>query len=304
MDAVTVDGRLYALPVSTSTMVMYYNVDLLEQAGLDLPGRTPEDRKTWEEVVEMAEAAQEAGARWGLLWDQVSRIYQQQTLPESLGGGDGVGGDDRLTVEITNDQWVQAFQFYADAFESGLSPRGVPGPGQTAELFAAGEVAFFAGGPWWVPRLFSRTEDLNYSFMPYPSFEGGDPVTPTGSWAWGVNPNSEHLEIALEFAKFASLTEEGALAAAERQPIPPANVVALQTYIAQDTFQSENLKGMGELMGHELAETARIRPPTVGWIQYEAIINRTIEDIRNGAPVAEALQAASDEIDAAWDSLR
>lgn len=304
MDAVTVDGRIYALPVSTSTMVMYYNADLLEQAGTEMPGRAPEDRLTWEQVVEMAQTAQEAGARWGLLWDQVSRIYQQQTLPESLGGGDGVGGDDGLTVEITNDEWVEAFQFYADAFESGLSPRGVPGPGQTAELFAAGDVAFFAGGPWWVPRLFSEVEDLNYSFMPYPYFEGGAAVTPTGSWAWGVNPNSEHVEIALEFAKYASLTAEGALAAAERQPIPPANTEALQTYIAQDAFQVENLSGMGELMGHELAETARIRPPTVGWIQYEAILNRAIEDIRNGAPVGEALQGASEEIDAAWDRLR
>ena len=304
MDAVTVDGRIYALPVSTSTMVMYYNVDLLEQAGLELPGRTPEDRLTWEQVIDMATEAQDAGARWGLLWDQVSRIYQQQTLPESLGGGDGVGGEDRLTVEITNDEWVQAFTFYADAFESGLSPRGVPGPGQTAELFAAGEVAFFAGGPWWVPRLFSQVEDLNYSFTPYPYFEGGEPVTPTGSWAWGVNPNSEHVDIALDFAMFASLTEEGALAAAERQPIPPANTEALQTYIGQEAFQTENLRGMGELMGHELAETARIRPRTVGWIQYESILNRAIEDIRNGAPVAEALQGASEEIDAAWNRLR
>ncbi len=304
MEAVTVDGRIYALPVSTSTMVMYYNSDLLEQANLELPGRTPDDRLTWERVVEMARAAQEAGATWGLLWDQVSRIYQQQTLPESLGGGDGVGGDDGLTVEITGDAWVRGFQFYADAFESGLSPRGVPGPGQTAELFAAGEVAFFAGGPWWVPRLFAETEGLNFSFTPYPYFEGGEPVTPTGSWAWGVNPNTEHVEIALEFVKFASLTAEGALAAAERQPIPPANVEALQTYISQPLFQTENLLGIGDLMAYELAETARIRPPTVGWIQYESIINPAIEDIRNGAPVAEALAAAAEEIDAAWNRLR
>jgi multiple sugar transport system substrate-binding protein len=304
MDAVTVGGRLYALPVSTSTMVMYYNVDLLAQAGLDMPGRTPEDRLTWEQVVDLGRQAQEAGARWGLLWDQVSRIYQQQTLPESLGGGDGVGGEDGLTVEITGEEWVRAFQFYADAFESGLSPRGVPGPGQTAELFAAGEVAFFAGGPWWVPRLFSRTEGLNYSFTPYPYFEGGEPVTPTGSWAWGVNPYTEHKDIALEFVKFASLTEEGALAAAERQPIPPANLDALQAYISQPAFQAENLAGIGDLMAHELAETARIRPPTVGWIQYESIINPAIEDIRNGAPVQAALEGAAAEIDAAWGRLR
>lgn len=304
MDAVTVDGRIWALPVSTSSMLMYYNVDLLEAAGLPLPGRTPDDRLTWEEVVEMGRAAQEAGAPWGLLWDQVSRIYQQQTLVESLGGGNGVSPEDELALDITNDAWIRAFEFYADAFESGLSPRGVPGPGQTAELFADGQVAFFAGGPWWVSRLFAEREGLNFSFTPYPYFEGGDAVTPTGSWAWGINPNTEHMEIALEFARFASLTEEGALAAASLQPIPPANVEALQTYINQPLFQTENLNGLGMLIEYELANTARIRAPTVGWIQFESILNRSIEDIRNGADVSAALTGAAAEIEAAWSRLR
>ncbi|NEX48794.1 ABC transporter substrate-binding protein [Pseudotabrizicola algicola] len=304
MEAVTVDGRIWALPVSTSSMLMYYNVDLLEAAGIALPGRTPADRLTWEQVVELGRQAQAAGATWGLLWDQVSRIYQQQTLVESLGGGNGVSPDDQLKLDITNDAWVRAFEFYADAFESGLSPRGVPGPGQTAELFASGEVAFFAGGPWWVTRLFAAREGLNFSFTPYPYFEGGDVVTPTGSWAWGVNPNTEHMDIALDFVRFASLTEEGALAAASLQPIPPANVQALQTYINQDLFQTENLKGVGDLIEYELGNTARIRARTVGWIQFEQIINRTIEDIRNGADVRSALNGAAAEIEAAWSRLR
>jgi len=304
MEAVTVNDRIYALPVSTSTMVMYYNADLLEAAGIELPGRMPDDRLTWGQVVEMGQQAQQSGARWGLLWDQVSRIYQHQTLPESLGGGSGINPENELSLAITNDAWVEAFEFYAEAFESGLSPRGVPGPGQTAELFAAGEVAFFAGGPWWVPRLFASKADLNFSFTPYPYFEGGVPVTPTGSWAWGINPNTEHMEVALDFLRFASLTEEGALAAASRQPIPPANVEALQTYINQPLFQSENLLGIGDLMAYELAETARIRPRTIGWIQYESIINRSIEDMRNGAPVRQALEGAAAEIEAAWSRLQ
>ncbi len=304
MEAVTVNGRIFALPVSTSTMVMYYNVDRLRAAGIDLPGRTPQDRLTWEQVVELGRKAQAAGARWGLLWDQVSRIYQQQTLVESLGGGNGVDPQNELRLNITNDAWVRAFEFYRDAFASGLSPRGVPGPGQTAELFASGEVAFFAGGPWWVPRLFANRQGLNYSFTPYPYFAGGTPVTPTGSWAWGVNPHSRNMNIALEFVKFASLTEEGALAAAARQPIPPANVQALKTYINQPLFQTDNLRGIGALMEYELANTARIRARTVGWIQFQSILNRTIEDIRNGAPVRPALQAASQQIEAAWSRLR
>ena len=42
------DGRITSLPFGISTQVIYYNVDLLEKAGLDMEKNPP---KTWQELV-------------------------------------------------------------------------------------------------------------------------------------------------------------------------------------------------------------------------------------------------------------
>lgn len=302
IEASTVDGRLYALPVSTSTQLLYYNRDLLEKAGLTPPPADPAQRLTWEQVAKDALTAQQAGAKWGFMFDQVSRVYQILPLPESLGGGNGVSGDDALTPEITNDAWVKAAEFYGKLFADGLAPRGIA-PEQTPDLFANGEVAYFVGGPWWIPK-FAGTEGLNYGVAPHPYFEGGEAVTPTGAWSWGVNPNSAHPEEALAFIKFATLDTAGALETAKGIAIPPANRAALEQYLTQESFTTENISGVSDLIRYELENTAVIRPRTVGFIQYEEIVGRALEDIRNGAPAQATLEAASEELAAAWSRLK
>jgi hypothetical protein len=63
------------------------------------------ERITWEQVVDCAQKINDEGSgTWGMIFDQISRYYQLQALPESLGGGSGVceGG---LSVKgcLTND---------------------------------------------------------------------------------------------------------------------------------------------------------------------------------------------------------
>ncbi|NJL54474.1 sugar ABC transporter substrate-binding protein [bacterium] len=294
LDASTVDGRLYALPISTSTQILYYNLDLLEAAGLEPPSREPENRITWEQLVQDAAAAQEAGAEWGFMFDQVNRIYQIQPLPESLGGGPGVSADNPLEPNITNAAWVEALSFYGDLFESGLAPRGIPVE-QTPDLFANGQVAYFVGGPWWLPR-FGGTEGLNFDAGLHPYFAEGEPVTPTGAWSWGVNPNSEHIDEAIAFITFAALDPTGALRTAEGFPLPPANIEVFNTYYAENQV----LDGIEDLILYELENTARVRAKTEGFIEFEEIIGQALEDIRNGADARGALETASEDLEAVW----
>lgn len=301
IEASTVDGKLYALPVSTSTQLLYFNTDLLTAAGLTPPSMDPQRRVTWEQVVTDAKAAQEAGATWGVMFDQVSRVYQILPLPESLGGGNGVTGDDSLTPAITNDAWVKAAEFYGQLFADGLAPRGVA-PEQTPDLFANGEVAYFVGGPWWMPK-FAGTAGLKFGVAAHPYFEGGKPVTPTVAWSWGINPETAHKDEALAFIKFATLDENGALETAKGIAIPPANNAALDTYLVQDVFTAENVQGVPDLIRFELQNTAVIRPRTVGFIQFEDIVGKALEDIRNGADAKTTLEGASQELEAAWARL-
>jgi len=296
VDAATIGDGLYALPISTSSQLLYYNTDLLEAAGLPIPSEDPADRLTWEALVDNATEAQEAGAEFGFMFDQVSRYYQLQPLAESAGGGSGVESG-TLEIDITNDGWVAAMQFYGGLFEDGLAPRGVS-PEQSPDLFANGQVAYWVGGPWWLPMM-ADAEGLNFGVAPHPYFDGGAEVTPTGAWSWGVSATSDVSEEAIQFIEFAALDPVGALATAQGFPLPPANNEVFTTYYAENQV----VPGVEELISFELANTAVARPRTQGYVEFEEFMGTMFEDIRNGADPATALADAESAIEQAWSRL-
>lgn len=297
------DGKMWALSVWNSTQLMFYNRDALAAAGIEAPSADPAQRWTWEQTVEAGKAAQAAGIQYGLLLEQVEAYYQLQPLAESLGGGSGITGDDMLSVDVTNDGWVQAMDWYGETFASGLSPRGVGGF-QTAPVFSDGNLAFFVGGPWDVGRMASDAT-FDWGVAPMPYFDGGEVATPTGSWSWGVNTASKNTEAAREFVEFAALDPAGALATTEATTIIPANSEAAAKYLpGLEELGGEHAAGVAELMTYEIENTAVPRPVSVGYVQFESAMNTAFADIRNGSDAAERLAKAETQIEDAWSKLR
>lgn len=297
------DGKMWALSVWNSTQLMFYNRDALAAAGIEAPSADPAQRWTWEQTVEAGKAAQAAGTQYGLLLEQVEAYYQLQPLAESLGGGSGITGDDMLSVDVTNDGWVQAMDWYGETFASGLSPRGVGGF-QTAPVFSDGNLAFFVGGPWDVGRMASDAT-FDWGVAPMPYFDGGEVATPTGSWSWGVNTASKNKEAAREFVEFAALDPAGALATTEATTIIPANSEAAAKYLpGLEELGGEHAAGVAELMTYEIENTAVPRPVSVGYVQFESAMNTAFADIRNGSDAAERLAKAETQIEDAWSKLR
>ncbi|MFK0240772.1 extracellular solute-binding protein [Microbacterium sp. NPDC090281] len=297
------DDKMYALSIWNSTQMLFYNKSLLAAAGVEAPAIDPASRWTWEQVAEAGRAAQAAGAESGLLLEQVEAYYQLQPLIESAGGGSGISGKDMLEVDVTDDGWNKALSWYADTFQSGLSPRGVGGF-QTSAVFTDQKVAFFVGGPWDVGG-FAANADFDWGIAPHPYFEGGSEVTPTGSWSWGINTASKNKAAAQEFLEFAALDPEGSLATTEATTIIPANTEAAATYLPTlEALAGDHGTGVADLITSEIENTAVARPVSVGYVQFESLINKAFGDIRNGADAGERLVQAQSQIEDAWSQLR
>ena len=288
MDLVSYEGSIWSYPMWTSTQFLYFNRDLLEQAEIAMPSDSPDERLTWDVIVDNAVKAQEAGAEWGLMFQQVDRYYQLQPLFESAGAGSGLGGEALLTPELTSEGWIDTAQWYADIFEKGIAPRGISAS-QTDDLFAQGEIAYFVGGPWAIGR-FEGVEGLNYGVAPHPYFKDGNPVTPTGAWALGINPNADNKEAARAFAEFATLTEEGAFLTTKNFPLPPVNQEAFPDYSATLSELTKKIGPAIDIMSYELSTTAVPRPRTTGYVAFETEMNRVFSDIRNGSEVDSTLE--------------
>lgn len=303
VEASSYQGKLFSLPIWTSSQFLYYNKDLLAKGGVKAPTDDPAKRWTWEQVADAGTKAQQAGAQYGLLFDQVDRYYQLQPLPESLGGGSGLSGPDLLTPDLTNPGWIKSMQWYGKIFADKVSPRGVGGD-QMNPLFAAGKSAFFVGGPWAIPA-FKGNKNLHWGIAAHPYFAGGKPYTPTDSWSWGINPASKHQAEAKKFLEYVSLTKEGSLASIAKVFIIPANKEAFQKYKKQLAASSPPAtSGASILMASELANTAVHRPPSIGYVQFEDIMLRVFNDIRNGADPAKRLTAANSEVKRAFARLK
>jgi multiple sugar transport system substrate-binding protein len=296
--AATVNGKLMALPYQTSTNFMYYNKTLLKAAGIPYPSASPSSRMTWEQVTADATKAKSAGAKWGLVFDQIDRYYQLEPLSTSAGGGPGATGPGNLTPDITNAGWTKAMTWYSGLFKDGLSPRGVAAA-QTPDLFASGQVAYYVGGPWWGPQ-FEANKSLNFGVAPFPQFAGGTAATPTGGWSLGLSPLSSHKDAALIFMKFMALDNGGYSQYMTALAVPPSNLVGSERFYNSATFKDPRMAGAVPLMKYELAHTATLRLKTVGYIEFENIITDAYDDIINGANVPARLQSASAALKSAW----
>lgn len=292
------DDSLWATPMNNSSMVMYYNTDLFDQAGLEIPSVNIEDRWTWEQVAEVAsKIVDRDNGVWGLVLDQLHFYYQLQTLPESLGGGPGIS-EDGFSVKgrLTNDAWLEAFRFYYNTFNTwAISPIGFRDD-MTAELFAAGKSGIFVGGPWHLPTF--ENSGVNFGVAPYPYFANGIPATPTHSWNVGVWNWTQNREAAVSLLKFLTADESVAFEWFQSEKSLPAHNAILE-FINNEPMYQEQPYIAFRIGGYEVGNTAVVRARTPAYLEFEEILNDTFEDISNGADPDTALAIAESRIERA-----
>lgn len=293
-------GKMLTMPLWESTQLLYFNRALLQKAGIEIPGTEPDSRMTWEALLDLAKKAQASGSEWGFGFEQVDRYYQLQILPESLGGGPGVKGDDLLTVDVANDAWVAAGKWYGSLYADKIAPSG-PKDQEMRDLFTSGRLAFFVAGPWNIAG-FNKVEGLDYGVAPHPYFASGKPVTPSESWHLGIAKGAANEELAFKFLDFAGLTTEGAMAAAADGSLS-ANIEAATKLLAAIPANNPGLAGADELIRYELANTAIRRPRTLGYLQLEELVSRAWGDIRNGGDATSTFTQLQSELERSFQRV-
>jgi len=296
-DAGVYQDKLWALPIANSTQLLYYNKTLLKKAGIALPSASVDQRMTWEQLTKDAAKAKAAGAQYGMLFGQFDRYYQLEPLPVQLGGSVGASGDKNLTPDFTSEQWVKAFTWYGDLFKQGVAPRGMK-PEESDPAFVAGRAAYTVEGPWLIPQLGESKVDWGVAAQPV--FQGGKPTTPTGSWSLAMNPFSKQKEAAAIFMKWMSIDEGGGYIKYRSDPELAASTEGKKIYFQKSVFSSPEGKKAAQIIDYETSHTAVNRVQTIGYIEFETILNQAFADIRNGADAKTSLNNASTQLATAW----
>ncbi|WP_248930037.1 extracellular solute-binding protein [Paenibacillus hamazuiensis] len=297
-EAGSYQGQLMAAPMNSSSVVLFYNKDLLQKAGVAFPSDQINYRMTWENVVEVAKklSADTNGDGqndvFGFSFDQVGKAYQLLALAQSKNAKPL--SDDGLTAKgYTNSpEMVNAFQFYSDLFNKWkISPK--IKREEALDYFISGKVALFLASTQNMPRI--KDAGMNFGIAPHPYFEGGKIVTPTGSWHVGISKYSTKKEAAAKFVQFLTLGKGSKIWFDENGALPASKELLDQ--IDKDSKYQEFPNNIMKLAASEARETAAPRPKTPGYLEWENNVNKAFEDIKNGSDPKKALDDAAALID-------
>jgi multiple sugar transport system substrate-binding protein len=194
-----VGGKQIGLPFAISNIVMYYNPEIFEAAGLD-PNAPPE---TWEEVFELGKIIKEKTGKYPVAIQKMDN-WADQALIFSNGGK--LLSDDGKCVAFDNDGAVGAYEMWARLHQEGLSPKGIDEDLHAS--FAAGGLAMYGTT---IMKLRSLRENAKFELgvAPFPAFEGKTKALPAGGAAIMVfSKDPQKQKAAWELAKYLT-SEEG-----------------------------------------------------------------------------------------------
>jgi maltose-binding protein MalE len=191
---------------------------------------------------------------------------------------------------------VKGATFWSDLYNRwGVSPKGLAHD-EPPQLFANGQLALFAGGTWNL-ALFQKS-GVDFGVAAFPYFQGGKVLTPTGSWFIGVAANSANKDIAADFAKFLTLSDEGTKIWFDANKQLPAYKPLLEQISKSPEFDAfpQDVFRIGV---YDALNTAKPRPTTVAYGQLQDAFRTAFADMSNGVPVSDALTTAVETYDAA-----
>ncbi|MDR7127178.1 extracellular solute-binding protein [Pseudotabrizicola sp. 4114] len=156
-DAVTVDRKQYAVPLDTHPIVLYYNKDLLEAAGMLDENGLPKGMDSRDGFTATLQALKDNGVTFPLGSVTADGNFMFRTIYSLVGqqGGE-LMTDGEFLAGDNADKLANALSVLAGWTEAGLQSTYTDYPA-TVALFTSGEAAMMINGVWEVPTM----TDLN-----------------------------------------------------------------------------------------------------------------------------------------------
>lgn len=225
------DGKIYAVPFASQTMLVIYNKDIYEELGLSVP-------ETWDELMQNAQAIEDAGM-YGFA-NGTATAWQNETIVGALGSST-IGQEffDDLQAgeaDFTDERFVAGLEAVQEASE--YFPDGFTGLDYASaqQLMASGMAGMFAGGSFELANLQGQNEELNLGVFAAPGPEADDEKLVAVFFDGGYAGNSatENPEAVKKFLAFLGSEDFAQTFANELGNISPVPGVTLENELLQE----------------------------------------------------------------------
>lgn len=257
VDELVYDGKLYGLPTMVDTRVLFCNIDLLEEVGIDYSQIT-----TWEKLEEAAVAAtkrdengdmiqsgyimNDLGLFSAYLWQAGGEIINTETDPATVAFNSEAG------MKVLNfwDKMIKQNKVYEIGFNEAYN----------GQAFIAGKAAMMVSGPWDLNAV--KEAGINLGIVPCPAGDGGY-ASSMGGFGLAIPALAEHPREAMDFIEWWACSAENSVLFTKINGYLPANIEA-----AEDPFIKDDphLSAMFDAFQY-----GRIRPKTLGYSSMESL---------------------------------
>ncbi|MCL7747689.1 ABC transporter substrate-binding protein [Halalkalibacter alkaliphilus] len=200
------DGQYYGMPTHVGASVMYYNKEIMDEAGVDI-----ESIQTWDDYVEAGKQVVENTGK------AMTTVHTDDYLPMyqmvSQRGSDWFDENGNLTLDAPEN--IEVLQFLHDLIHVHEIAELTPGGEPHAEEFYAhmneGNVASLAMPIWYMGRFLDNMPDLKGKMVinPLPAWEeGGFRSAGMGGTGTVVTNQTDNEELAKDFLAYAKLSEK------------------------------------------------------------------------------------------------
>ena len=204
IDEVTWNKVKYGVPLDIYTLVLIYNRDHFDEAGLPYP----DAGYTWKQFAEdVATLTRPDGSRYGLGFT-VEPWYVFAWLAEA--GGDLVQGDSFLGYRFTLDDAnnIEGLRFLTSMAQNGYGPLPTSRPRDYEDprkLFLNDQISMFFGTPGDIHRIRTQSPDFPTGVTELPQTPAGaGAASALGTTGLFVPQGSRNRQIAFEFIKWAT----------------------------------------------------------------------------------------------------
>ena len=292
----TIDGKVYAIPYTTDTRGLYYNVEVFKKAGVE----TPWAPKSWDDVLKTVKKLQDAGIAYPI-WMNGSKAQGEGTTMQTFemlmaGTGDWIFEDNKWVAKAPG--ITDTLKFIQSVYEMGVYDNTELGTMLDAngwqtlnvKMPESKEVGILLDGSWksgdWFKALPDTAADV-IKITPLPNQKGDNFASMSGGWTLGVSALSDQAEASFNFIQAAanknnilSFTTKGGDMAVRK------DVVSDDTYVKQNVYRAEMSK---------YTDFTKFRPGVELYPSISIEIQTVVEAVITGQMTAEEAAEAYDK---------
>ena len=292
------DGKIYGVPHGSEYVILFYNKNMINEAGIDVTAI-----KTWDDLIEACKVVEEKlpGVHGIALRGQGNGAAAITICPARAYGGDYFDAEGNFAID--SDAFCKGIEKYRELYQYAQEGASMMSWSETCNVFAQKQTAFRLDNDAQYSYLIDPTSSLitrdDIGFMALPAGDAGA-ATANFNWGMAMSYGSKNKEAAWEFIRYMNTKQSCLRKVLECLAIPSR----------QSALNSEELKAFYpegytecELESDRIC-AGGIMPNMLHQTEARARIGEALDAIFAGADIKEEMTKANMDIQEMLDEER